>query len=112
MGLLDVFSFKKEAGKVFCKEAFKDILESAKDLIVDLAKENIPGEKKKRTYVFPMVYDGKRSSLGRKTSEFSFLPQDFETVKQYFVSLPREAVPRTGGKGKIKQKKKPPKNGR
>ena len=49
MGLFDVFSFKKEAGKVFCKETFKDILESAKDLIVDLAKENIPGEEKKRT---------------------------------------------------------------
>ena len=48
MGLFDVFSFKKEASKVFTKEAFTEILELARIKITDLAKANFPGEEKKR----------------------------------------------------------------
>ena len=48
MGLFDVFSFKKEASKVFTKEAFTEILELARIKIADLAKANFPGEEKKR----------------------------------------------------------------
>ena len=50
MGLLDVFdvfSFKKEAEKVFNKENFKEILEKAKETIIQLAKEKMPGKEKK-----------------------------------------------------------------
>lgn len=48
MGLFDVFSFKKEATKIFTKEIFVEVLELARIKITDLAKENFPGEEKKR----------------------------------------------------------------
>lgn len=48
MGLFDLFSFKKEAAKVFSKEAFVEILELARIKITEFAKENFPGEDKKR----------------------------------------------------------------
>lgn len=48
MGLFDVFSFKKEAGKVLTKEAFAEILELARIKITDLAKANFPGVEKKQ----------------------------------------------------------------
>lgn len=47
MGLFDIFSFKKEATKVFSKENFVHILETAKDEIVKQAKEKIEGAEKK-----------------------------------------------------------------
>lgn len=48
MGLFDVFTFKKESGKVFSKENFKELFQEARSHIIELAKENIPGEEKKR----------------------------------------------------------------
>lgn len=47
MGLFDIFSFKKEGKAVFTKEVFKEVLETAKDAIIKMAKENIPGQEKK-----------------------------------------------------------------
>ena len=47
MGLFDIFSFKKEGKAVFTKEVFKEVLETAKDAIIRMAKENIPGQEKK-----------------------------------------------------------------
>lgn len=47
-GLFDAFSFKKEASKIFSKEAFGEILEHARSVIIEFAKENMPGEEKKR----------------------------------------------------------------
>ena len=47
-GLFDAFSFKKEANKIFSKEAFGEILEHARRTIIEFAKENMPGEEKKR----------------------------------------------------------------
>jgi hypothetical protein len=48
MGLFDAFTFKKESGKVFSKENFKELFQEARSHIIELAKENIPGEEKKR----------------------------------------------------------------
>ncbi len=48
MGLFDVFSFKKEASKVFTKEVFTEILELARIKIAELAKANFPGPEKKQ----------------------------------------------------------------
>lgn len=48
MGLFDIFSFKKEGKAVFTKEVFKEVLETAKDAIIKMAKENIPGQEKKK----------------------------------------------------------------
>ena len=47
MGLFDIFSFKKEGKAVFSRETFKDVLETAKDAIIKMAKENLPGQEKK-----------------------------------------------------------------
>lgn len=45
--ILDVFTFKKEGVKVFSKENFKHILETARAEIINQAKERIPGVEKK-----------------------------------------------------------------
>ena len=47
MGLFDVFSFKKEAAKVLNKDFFVEILKLAREKIIELAKKNIPGRDKK-----------------------------------------------------------------
>lgn len=47
MGLFDIFSFKKEGKSVFNRDVFKEVLETAKDAIIRMAKENIPGQEKK-----------------------------------------------------------------
>ena len=47
MSIFDVFSFKKEAAKVFTKENFQHILETARAEIIKQAKANIPGIEKK-----------------------------------------------------------------
>ena len=47
MGLFDIFTFKKDGKKVFSKEFFKEVLENAREAIIRLAKENIPGVEKK-----------------------------------------------------------------
>lgn len=41
MIIFDIFTFKKEATKVFSKENFQHILETAKDEIIKQAKENV-----------------------------------------------------------------------
>ena len=47
MGLFDIFSFKKEAAKVLNKDFFVDLLKTAREKIIELAKKNIPGQEKK-----------------------------------------------------------------
>lgn len=47
MSIFDVFSFKKEAGKVFTKENFAHIMETAKVAIIEQVKAKIPGVEKK-----------------------------------------------------------------
>ena len=47
MSIFDIFTFKKEGKKVFSKEFFSGILTEAREAIIKLAKENIPGQKKK-----------------------------------------------------------------
>ena len=47
MGLFDIFSFKKEGKSIFNRDVFKEVLETAKDAIIRMAKENIPGQEKK-----------------------------------------------------------------
>lgn len=47
MSIFDVFTFKKEALKVFTAENFKAIMEKAREEIIKKAKENLPGEDKK-----------------------------------------------------------------
>ena len=47
MSIFDVFSFKKEASKIFTKENFKAVMEKAKEEIIKQIKSNIPGPEKK-----------------------------------------------------------------
>ena len=47
MGLFDIFTFKKDGKKIFSKEVFKEVLEEARDRIVEQAKAAISGEEKK-----------------------------------------------------------------
>ena len=47
MSIFDVFSFKKEAAKVFTKENFAHIMETTRLAIIEQVKNNIPGVEKK-----------------------------------------------------------------
>ena len=47
MGLFDVFTAKKDGKKIFSREVFKEVLEAARDKIIEQVKKNIPGEEKK-----------------------------------------------------------------
>ena len=47
MSIFDIFTFKKEATKIFSKENFAHILEVARLEIIEQAKKNIPGVEKK-----------------------------------------------------------------
>lgn len=47
MSIFDVFTFKKEASGVFTKENFAEVLQFAKEKIVEQAKAKIPGIEKK-----------------------------------------------------------------
>lgn len=48
MGLFDVFSFKKEAQKVFTKENFNTVLTTAREAIVSFVDKKILGSEKKK----------------------------------------------------------------
>ena len=48
MGLFDVFSFKKEAQKVFTKENFNTVLTTAREAIVSFVNKEILGSEKKK----------------------------------------------------------------
>ena len=48
MGLFDVFSFKKEAQKVFNKENFNIVLTTAREAIVSFVDKEILGSEKKK----------------------------------------------------------------
>lgn len=48
MGLLDVFTFKRESIKIFSKENIENLIEVAKDAIIKQAKKKIKGEEKKK----------------------------------------------------------------
>ena len=48
MGLLDVFSFKKEAQKVFNSENFNSVLKTAREAIISFVNKDILGEQKKK----------------------------------------------------------------
>ena len=62
-----------------------------------------PGEN--RSYAYPKVYVGKRSTLQKETTEFEPVEFDKQRIKTMFEIFPRENVPVTGGKSKYKRKK-------
>lgn len=69
---------------------------------------------KERSYVYPRVFHGKRSALGRESDEFEPIETDARTIDELFNTLEHENVPDYGGKGKLaapRKKKKDPDNG-
>ena len=58
---------------------------------------NINEQERKKTknisYVFPKVFVGKRSSLGKENKNYSLVKKDNEIVNNLFKTLPRENVP-------------------
>lgn len=66
---------------------------------------------KERSYVYPRVFHGKRSSLGKESDEFDPVEADAKTIDALFETLEHENVPAYGGKGKLdhsRKKKKDP----
>lgn len=75
---------------------------------------NCAGADKKRSYVYPRVFHGKRSALGKESDEFEPTEEDAQTIDALFATLEHENVPDYGGKGKLavpRKKKKDPDNG-
>lgn len=60
-----------------------------------------------RSYAYPKVFVGERSSLHKETDKFEPVDFDKKRIEKMFEVFPREEVPKTGGKGKFKKKKKP-----
>ena len=55
MGIFDIFSFKKEAAKVFTKENFEHILKTAREEIINQAKETARKGIEKKAIVDELV---------------------------------------------------------
>lgn len=47
MSIFDIFTFKKDANKVFSISNFKQVLSTAREAIIEEIKSNIPGPEKK-----------------------------------------------------------------
>lgn len=58
-----------------------------------------------KSYVFPKVYKGKRSALGKGTNDFSLTSIDKKLVDKLFDELPVENVSKTGGAGQYRKYK-------
>lgn len=56
------------------------------------------------SFVYPKVYVGRRSSLGRENKSYSFTPSDAKKVNELFETLPRENVRYTSNSRKAKKK--------
>lgn len=75
---------------------------------------NRAGADKKRSYVYPRVFHGKRSALGKESDKYEPTEEDAQTIDALFATLEHEDVPDYGGKGKLAaphKKKKDPGNG-
>ena len=75
---------------------------------------NRAGADKKRSYVYPRVFHGKRSALGKESDKYEPTEEDAQTIDALFATLEHENVPDYGGKGKLaapRKKKKDPDNG-
>jgi hypothetical protein len=59
-----------------------------------------------RSYAYPKVYQGKRSTLHKETDEFDPVDSDKKRIEKMFEVFPREKVPVTGGKTKYRQRQK------
>lgn len=69
---------------------------------------------KERSYVYPRVFHGRRSALGKESDAFEPVETDARTIDALFATLEHENVPDYGGKGKLAvphKKKKDPDNG-
>ena len=64
-----------------------------------------PGEN--RSYVFPLVYNGSRSSLGKNNDDYSPVLADKIIIDTLFLSLPEMTTPIGKGIDKKITKKKP-----
>lgn len=56
------------------------------------------------SFVYPKVYVGRRSSLGRENKTYSLTPSDEKKVDELFDTLPREYVRYSSNSRKAKKK--------
>ena len=61
---------------------------------------------KKKSHVFPKVFVGKRSALGKENKNYDLIKEDNNIVNELFRTLPRENVPYTTNSNKKNNKKK------
>lgn len=84
---------------------------------VPLSENISPEERKKnkqegkkrgenRSYAYPKVFKGKRSSLGSETTKFKPTEFDKKRINKMFEIFPEENVPVTGGEGQYRKRKK------
>mgnify|MGYP004733653303 CR=1 FL=1 len=80
-----------------------DMLDGTKVKTIPLTSNINKNERGKFTsYVFPKLYKGKRSALGKGTNDFSLTSTDKKLVDKLFNELPVENVPLTGGANKYR----------
>lgn len=76
------------------------------DIHVQKLNKNRVQKDKEISYVFPKVFVGKRSALGRENQNYNLVPEDKVIVNELFKSLPRERVPYTNNSKRQKKNKK------
>ena len=72
----------------------------------ELEDKGLLPEEQKKSYVYPRVFQGKRSALGKETDEFEPVAEDAAIIDSLFSTLEKQTVPAYGGKGKLKSSPK------
>lgn len=70
---------------------------------IPMKKNIVPSERGTKTsYVFPVVYIGKRSALGKEIDNMEIADEDKEDLLNLFKNLPRQVVQQTSNSKKKK----------
>ena len=96
MSIFDVFTFKKEALKVFTAENVKEVFDKARAAIIAQAKENFPGEEKKKAVdaIIICVIEGKTKDCNNKLVLWvvDLLKKAVPTITQAVYNFLKEKV--------------------
>ena len=67
---------------------------------------NFDPNDKEDAYLFPVVYEGKRSALGKEKSNYRVSKEDVDLINTIYNTAPRQKVSKTSNSKKEAKKKK------
>ena len=69
-------------------------------------RKNLNKNDNKKGYLLPIVFEGKRSSLGKEITHFTISKEDYNLVNELFINSPRKYIKYTSNSRNIEHKKK------